>query len=84
VDWLFSSTTGNFNPNLGSWIITPTVANPSGFPSGQTTTVAPNEGTGGTSAFTIDNDSTSAQASSIYFSALSLNTAVKLTQAGLQ
>ena len=84
VDWLFSSTTGNFNPNLGSWIITPTVANPSGFPAGQTTTAAPNEGTGGTSAFTIDNDSTSAQASSIYFSAVSLNTAVKLTQAGLQ
>ncbi len=84
VDWLFSSTTGNFNPNLGSWIITPTVANPSGFPAGQTTTVAPNEGTGGTSGFTIDNASTSAQASSIYFSAVSLNTAVKLTQAGLQ
>jgi hypothetical protein len=84
VDWLFSSTTGNFNPNLGSWIITPTVANPSGFPAGQTTTVAPNEGTGGTSGFTIDNNSTSAQASSIYFSAVSLNTAVKLTQAGLQ
>jgi hypothetical protein len=84
VDWLFSSTTGNFNPNLGSWIITPTVGNPSGFPSGQTSTVAPNEGTGGTSGFTIDNDSTSAQASSIYFSAVSLNTAVKLTQAGLQ
>jgi hypothetical protein len=84
VDWLFSSTTGNFNPNLGSWIITPTASNPSGFPSGQTTIVAPNEGTGGTSGFIVDNDSTAAQASSIYFSAVSLNTAVKLTQAGLQ
>jgi hypothetical protein len=83
VDWLFSSTTGTFTPNLGSWIITPTVANPSGFPSGQTSTVAPGEGTGGTSGFTIDNGTASAQASSIYFSAVSLNTAVKLTQANL-
>ncbi len=83
VDWLFSSTTGNFNPNLGSWVITPTTGNPSGFPAGQSSAVAPNEGTGGTSGFTVDNSSASAQASSIYFSAVSLNTAVKLTQANL-
>jgi hypothetical protein len=83
VDWLFSSTAGNFTPNLGSWIITPTSGNPSGFPTGQTSTVAPAEGTGGTSGFTVDNSSASSQASSIYFSAISLNTAVKLTQANL-
>jgi hypothetical protein len=83
VDWLFSSTTGNFTSNLGSWNITPTVPNPSGFPTGQSAALAPNEGTGGTSGFTVDNSSASAQASSVYFSAVSLNTAVKLTQANL-
>ncbi|MBZ5500725.1 MAG: hypothetical protein LAN59_00600, partial [Acidobacteriia bacterium] len=38
---------------------------------------------GGTSGIIVDNASTSAQASSIYFSGLGANTAVKLTQAGL-
>jgi hypothetical protein len=83
VDWLFSSTVGNFNPNLGSWNITPTVPNPSGFPTGQSAAVAPNEGTGGTSGFIVDNGSASAQASSIYFSSIGFNAAVKLTQANL-
>jgi hypothetical protein len=84
VDWLFSSTAGNFNPNLGSWVITPTGPNPSGFPSGQSSFTAPNEGTQGTSGFTVDNNSASNQASSFYFSAISVHTAVKLTQAALQ
>jgi len=56
---------------------------PNSFPPAGATGATATE-TGGTSGIIVDNTSGSAQASSIYFSNLGSNTAVKLTQSGLQ
>ena len=53
-------------------------------PSGETGSVPTVATSGGTSGIIIDNVSTSAQASSLYFGTLSGNSAVKLTQSQLQ
>jgi hypothetical protein len=55
---------------------------PNGFPPSGIAGATASE-TGGTSGIIVDNNSSSAQASSIYFGGLGLNTAVKLTQSGL-
>jgi hypothetical protein len=89
TDWLFVAAYQSSQTNLGSANIT------AGFPAGVGTVVT--EGLG-PSGMTVDNDSSSAQAASIYFNALGENAActnntvltdtggcaVKLTQAGLQ
>jgi hypothetical protein len=56
---------------------------PTSFPPSGVTGATATE-TGGTSGIVVDNTSGSAQASSIYFGNLGSNTAVKLTQSGLQ
>lgn len=85
-DWLFVSVLQNRNPNIGLFNI-------NSFPSSATLAASTQEGSG-TSGMIVDNNSSSAQASSIYFGALSTTSscgaggtggcAVKLTQAGLQ
>ena len=85
-DWLFITVLANRNPNLGLFNI-------NSFPTSQTPVPGVQEGSG-TSAMVVDNNSSSAQASSVYFGALSTTAAcakggiggcaVKLTQAALQ
>jgi hypothetical protein len=85
-DWLFVSVLQNRNPNIGLFNI-------NSFPASATLAASTQEGSG-TSGMVIDNDSSSAQASSIYFGALNTTgtcgaggaggCAVKLTQATFQ
>jgi hypothetical protein len=85
-DWLFVSVLQNRDPNIGLFNINL-------FPASATLAASTQEGSG-TSGMVVDNNSSSAQASSIYFGALSTTAtcgaggtggcAVKLTQAGLQ
>lgn len=89
TDWLFAGAYQSAQTNLGSANIT------SGFPAGIGTVVT--EGLG-PSGMIVDNDSSSPQASSIYFNAMQATStcanntnvnavggcAVKLTQAGLE
>jgi len=85
-DWLFVTVLANRSPNIGLFSI-------NSFPTSQTPVPGVQEGSG-TSAMVIDNNSSSAQASSVYFGALSTTAtcgaggtggcAVKLTQAALQ
>jgi hypothetical protein len=87
VDQLYVSGITSASPNFLEYNVTafaglfPNVL----FPIGTTTAVggSATEG-GGTTGIVVDNVSGSAQASSIYFGVPSLNTAVKLTQGGLQ
>jgi hypothetical protein len=72
TDWLFLSV-AVVPPDIGQ-------LNINAFP---TTVTVANNGNG-TSGMVVDNASASTQASSFYFSTLSTNNAVKLTQAGLQ
>ncbi|HEX4002663.1 MAG TPA: hypothetical protein VHX36_08445 [Candidatus Acidoferrales bacterium] len=86
TDWLFVTVLQNRDPNVGLFNI-------NSFPASATLAASTQEGSG-TSGMVIDNSSSSAQASSIYFGALSTTAscgiggtggcAVKLTQAGLQ
>jgi hypothetical protein len=86
TDWLFVSVLQNRNPNIGLFNI-------NSFPASATLAASTQEGSG-SSGMVIDNDSSSAQASSIYFGALDTTgtcgaggtggCAVKLTQAALQ
>jgi hypothetical protein len=85
-DWLFVSVLQNRNPNVGLF-------NVNSFPASATLAASTQEGSG-TSGMVIDNNSSSAQASSIYFGAFNTTgtcgaggaggCAVKLTQAGFQ
>jgi len=85
-DWLFVSVLQNRNPNIGLFNI-------NSFPASATLAASTQEGSGA-SGMVIDNNSSSAQASSIYFGALSTTAAcgaggtggcaVKLTQAAFQ
>jgi hypothetical protein len=72
TDWLFLSV-AVVPPDIGQ-------LNINAFPAAVTTASNGN----GTSAMVVDNASASIQASSFYFTTISTNTAVKLTQAGLQ
>ncbi len=84
-DWLFVTVLANRSPNIGLFSI-------NSFPTSQTPVPGVQEGSG-TTGMVVDNDSASAQASSVYFGALSTTAAcaaggtggcaVKLTQAGL-
>jgi hypothetical protein len=74
TDWLFVGILESTSPNVGSLTI-------NSFPGALTHSRI--EGSG-PSGMTIDNSSGSKQASSIYFGTQAANTAVKLTQAGLQ
>jgi hypothetical protein len=56
----------------------------SGFPASTAINNVVLAATGGTGTITVDNNSTSAQASSVYYTTQSGNTIVKATQAGLQ
>jgi hypothetical protein len=56
---------------------------PTSFPPSGVAGATTAEGSG-TTGMVVDNVSASAQASSIYFGVLASNTAVKLTQSGLQ
>ena len=86
TDLLFVTVLQNRNPNIG-------VFNINSFPASATLAASTQEGSG-TSGGIVDNNSSSAQASSIYFGALDTTAscgaggtggcAVKLTQAGLQ
>jgi hypothetical protein len=86
TDWLFVSVLQNRNPNIGLFNI-------NSFPASATLAASTQEGSG-TSGMVIDNNSSSAQASSVYFGALNTTgtcgaggtggCAVKLTQASLQ
>jgi hypothetical protein len=73
TDHLFVSGLAAISPNFIASDITALPA---------TTSATTAEGSG-TSAIIVDNSSGSAQASSIYFGVLGSNTAVKLTQSGL-
>jgi hypothetical protein len=72
TDWLFLSV-AVIPPDIGQ-------LNINAFPTTVTTTSFGN----GTSGMVVDNASASLQASSFYFTTISANNAVKLTQAGLQ
>ena len=76
-DRLFDSALHSATPNFVS-------LNINTFPATVENALAQGGADGGTSGIVVDNVSASAQASSVYFSVLSTNTAVKLTQAGLQ
>ncbi|MFY9690670.1 MAG: hypothetical protein WAJ86_12100 [Candidatus Acidiferrales bacterium] len=86
TDWLFVGVLQNRNPNIGLFNI-------NSFPASATLAASTQEGSGA-SGMVVDNSSSSGQASSIYFGALSTTAscgaggtggcAVKLTQAGLQ
>jgi hypothetical protein len=86
TDWLFISVLQNRNPNLG-------VFNINSFPASATLAASTQEGSGA-SGMVIDNNSSSGQASSVYFGALNTTAscgaggtggcAVKLTQAAFQ
>jgi hypothetical protein len=86
TDWLFITVLANRNPNIGLFNI-------NSFPTSQTPVPGVQEGSG-TSGMVVDDNSSSAQASSVYFGALSTTAAcgsggtggcaVKLTQAALQ
>ncbi|MGD0956829.1 MAG: hypothetical protein ABR953_08345 [Candidatus Acidiferrales bacterium] len=85
-DWLFITVLANRSPNLGLFNI-------NSFPTSETPVPGVQEGSG-TSGMVVDNNSSSAQASSVYFGALSTTAAcgnggtggcaVKLTQAALE
>jgi hypothetical protein len=85
-DWLFVSVLQNRDPNIGLFNI-------NSFPASATLAASTQEGSG-TSGIVVDNDSSSGQASSIYFGALDTTAAcgaggtggcaVKLTQATFQ
>jgi hypothetical protein len=76
TDQLFLSGLVNASPNFLEYTITAFPTNP---------TAGVQEGLLGTSGIVIDNDSSDVQASSMYFGTLGgTNTAVKLTQAGLE
>jgi hypothetical protein len=86
IDWLFLGLSGG---SLNNYDITSTTG--SGFPSGFANTATMSE-SGGSSGIIPDNESTAAQASSIYFTGLTTQAcgvggsgycAIKLTQAGL-
>jgi hypothetical protein len=86
TDWLFVSVLQNRDPNIGLFNI-------DSFPASATLAASTQEGSGA-SGMVIDNNSSSAQASNIYFGALSTTAAcgaggtggcaVKLTQAAFQ
>ena len=83
TDQVFVSGLTDASPNFIEYNLTNFLALfPNSFPpvgaTGSTTTE-----TGGTSGIIVDNTSGSAQASSIYFGAIGTNSAVKLTQSGL-
>jgi hypothetical protein len=93
TDQLYATGLTTSLPNLLEYNLTdfvnlfPNVEFPFNFPSGAAASNAAGASVGegsGTSAIVVDNVSSSAQASSIYFGVPSLNTAVKLTQSGLQ
>jgi hypothetical protein len=79
---------GTTEPDMWSFLL------PSGAESGTDVTTNTTDVTGGTSGIVVDNNSTSGQASSLYFGTLATSTticgttaaycAVKLTQSALQ
>ena len=76
-DRLFDSAIHAPTPNFTS-------LNIDSFPAAPENAIAVGGANGGTSGIVVDNVSAAAQAASIYFSVLSTNTVVKLTQSGLQ
>jgi hypothetical protein len=84
-DYIFESNL--FPPGADSFVVNYNVA--AGFPSTSTPIAAVSEGAG-TSGIVVDNENADPQASSIYFGVLGApsgpnpNSAVKLTQSGLQ
>jgi len=84
-DRLFNSAIGNPTDNFVFFNITTTF--PVGPPVGSTglaVSIPVGGGAGGTSGIIVDNASADAQAASVYFSVLSTNQAMKLTQSALQ
>jgi hypothetical protein len=85
-DWFYLSVLQNRNPNIGLFSINT-------FPTSQTPVPGVQEGSGATGMI-VDNNSSGAQAASVYFGALSTTAAcgkggtggcaIKLTQSGLQ
>src|SRR5208282_2964313 len=81
TDFFFFGLTGDcteFLPLVNNGCVVALSSDPADFPTASVNVV------GGPSGIIVDNYSTAAQASSIYFTALSVNVAFKYTQDGLQ